>query len=225
MGHPGEIGVSCWTFFALGVSTTMAGQNVERREVLRVLAIAAAAAPFTGFSKWAFGCGHLSHATTQIRPAVYKPLFFTASEFADVDRLTDIIIPADETPGAREAGVAEFIDFMVSHDPAVQYKFRTGLTWLNAHSEALHGKSFGKLASAQQTAVLEPLAFKAKNRVGDEDGREFFRLMREYAVMGYYTSEIGFKQLDNPALKFYAESPECPHKDDPEHRNLKPATA
>lgn len=203
----------------------MAGQNVERREVLRVLAIAAAAAPFTGFSKWAFGCGHLSHTTTQIKPAVYKPLFFTAAEFADVDRLTDIIIPADDTPGAREAGVAEFIDFMVSHDPAVQYKFRTGLTWLNARSGALHGKAFGKLTGAQQAGLLEPLAFKAKNRAGEEDGREFFKLIREYTVMGYYTSEIGFKQLDNPALKFYAESPECPHKDDPEHRNLKPASA
>jgi hypothetical protein len=93
MGHlkrPVEGGVSCWAFFAPGVSTTMAGQNVERREVLRVLAIAAAAAPFTGFSKWAFGCGHLSHTTTQIKPAVYKPLFFTAAEFADVDGLTDV---------------------------------------------------------------------------------------------------------------------------------------
>ncbi len=203
----------------------MAGQNVERREVLRVLAIAAAVAPFTGFSKWAFGCGHLTHAATQIKPATYKPLFFTAAEFADVDRLTDIIIPADDTPGAREAGVAEFIDFMVSHDPAVQYKFRTGLTWLNAHAERTSGKPFSKLTAEQQVALLEPLAFKAKARVGDEDGRAFFKLIREYTVMGYYTSEIGFKQLDNPALKFYAESPECPHKDDPEHRNLKPASA
>jgi hypothetical protein len=44
--------------------------------------------------------------------------------------------------------------------------------------------------------------------------------MREFTVTGFYTSEIGFKALDNPALKFYAESPECPHKGDPEHRHL-----
>ena len=49
--------------------------------------------------------------------------------------------------------------------------------------------------------------------------------MREFTVMGFYTSEIGFKELDNPALKFYSESPECPHKDDPEHRHLTPANA
>jgi hypothetical protein len=203
----------------------MAGQSIERREVLRVLAIAAAAAPFTGFSKWAFGCGHIGNDTAQIKPATYKPLFFSAAEYADIDRLSDIIIPADDTPGAHEAGVAEFIDFMVSHDPSVQYKFRTGLTWLNAHAEELYGKRFAQLAPEQQVAMLEPLAFKAKYRAGEEDGREFFSLIREYTVNGYYTSEIGFKQLDNPFLKFYKESPECPHADDPEHKQLSPANS
>jgi gluconate 2-dehydrogenase gamma chain len=44
--------------------------------------------------------------------------------------------------------------------------------------------------------------------------------MREYTVMGYYTSRIGLEQLDYPGLKFYSASPECPHKDDPEHLHL-----
>jgi len=41
---------------------------------------------------------------------VYQPLFFTAPEYAMIERLTDIIIPTDNTPGAREAGASEFID-------------------------------------------------------------------------------------------------------------------
>ena len=45
-------------------------------------------------------------------------------------------------PGSREAGVAEFIDFMVFHDDSLQYPFRLGLSWMNAHSERLHGKKF-----------------------------------------------------------------------------------
>jgi hypothetical protein len=44
--------------------------------------------------------------------------------------------------------------------------------------------------------------------------------MRNYTVTGFYTSEIGYKDLDNPALKFYSEIPDCPHKDDPEHKHL-----
>jgi Gluconate 2-dehydrogenase subunit 3 len=201
----------------------MAGQGVGRREVLRILGTAAAAAHFPGFSKWTFACGHVGNAALQIKPAMYHPQFFTAAEYAMVERLADIIIPSDATPGAKEAGVAEFIDFMVSCDPEPQYPFRTGLTWLNAHSERSVGKKFVDLTPEQQTSLLEPLGFKDKARPGEEDGRRFFALMREFTVTGFYTSEIGYKALDNPSLKFYSESPECPHKGDPEHLHLSQA--
>jgi hypothetical protein len=198
----------------------MAGQGIRRREVLRILGTAAAAAHFPGFSKWTFACGHVGNAALQIKPAMYHPQFFTLPEFGAIERLAEIIIPSDATPGAKEAGVAEFIDFMVSSDPEVQYSFRTGLAWLNAHSEDVNGKRFVQLTQEQQTSLLEPLGFKDKTRPGEETGRKFFRMMREYTVTGFYTSEIGYKELDNPALKFYAESPECPHHDDPEHAHV-----
>jgi hypothetical protein len=140
-----------------------------------------------------------------------------------VERLTEIIIPSDGTPGAKEAGVAEFIDFMVANDPDVKYGLRTGLAWLNAHAEQTDGKPFVELTPEQQTSLLEPLGFKDKARPGAEAGRHFFRMMREYTVAGFYTSEIGYKELDNPALKFYAESPKCPHPGDPEHADLSSA--
>jgi hypothetical protein len=98
-----------------------------------------------------------------------------------------------------------------------------GLAWLNARAEQLFGKIFVQLSSDQQIAFLTPLGFKDKARPGEEDGRRFFALLRNYTVTGFYTSQIGYKELDNPALKFYSESPECPHKDDPEHKQL-PAT-
>ena len=200
----------------------MAGQGIERREVLRILAIAAGAAKFPGFSKWTFACGHVGNAVTQIKPAAYQPLFFTAPEFALIEGLTAVIIPSDTTPGAREAGVAEFIDLMVSRDPELQKQFRSGLTWMEEHSNAAYAQPFLKLSTAQQAALLEPLAYKAKFRKGQERGREFFDLLREYTVMGFYTSEIGLKQLDFPGLRFYAESPACPHTGDPEHLHLPP---
>ncbi len=198
----------------------MAGQGIQRRAVLRILGTAAAAAQFPGFSKWGFACGHIGNAALQIKPAVYHPQFFTAAEYATVERLTEIIIPSDESPGAKEAGVAEFIDFMVANDPEPQYPFRMGLSWLNARAEETSGKRFVELTAEQQTSLLEPLGFKEKAQPGEETGVQFFRLMREFTVTGFYTSEIGFKELDNPGLKFYAESPECPHKGDPEHAHL-----
>jgi hypothetical protein len=200
----------------------MAGQDLQRREILRIMSLAAAAAPFPGFTKWAFALGHGSRGVEQIRPAQYKPQFFSDREYSAIERLAELIIPSDQTPGAREAGVAEFIDFMIARDRDQQYQFRTGVAWLNAHSERLLGKPFVELSEKDQISILEPLAYKAKYREGEEDGREFFARMREITVMGFYTTEIGYKELDNPALKFYAESPECPHKDDPEHKHLPP---
>jgi gluconate 2-dehydrogenase gamma chain len=198
----------------------MAGQGVRRREVLGILGMAAAAASFPGFSKWAFACGHIGNAAAQIKPAQYTPQFFSAAEYALIERLTELIIPSDATPGAKEAGVAEFVDFMVASDPEAQYPFRTGLTWLNAHSERHYASRFLDLDSEQQNSLLEPLAYKSKARPGEEDGRQFFDLIREYTVTGFYTSKIGFNELDNPALKFYSESPKCPHKGDPAHLHL-----
>ncbi|MBV9484022.1 MAG: gluconate 2-dehydrogenase subunit 3 family protein [Acidobacteria bacterium] len=198
----------------------MAGQNIERREILRILAIAAGVAALPGFTKWNFACGHPQQMLTVLKPAGYQPLFFTHQEHASIERLTDIIIPSDETPGAREAGVAEFVDVMAARDFELQRNFRAGLNWLDAHSKRLYGNGFLVIGADQQTALLQTLAYKEKFRPGEEPGREFFSLLREYTVMGFYTSEIGLKELDFPGFKFYAESPACPHKQDPEHRHL-----
>lgn len=203
----------------------MAGQGIHRRKILQILGTAAAAASFSGFSKWGYACGHIGNAALQIKPAEYHPQFFSSSEYAMVERLTEIIIPSDTTPGAREAGVAEFIDFMVANDAEQQYPFRMGLSWLNSHCERRLDKRFLELTPEQQQSILEPLGFKDKARPGEEDGRKFFSLIREFTVTGFYTSEIGFKELDNPALKLYSESPECPHKGDREHRHLSQANS
>ena len=118
--------------------------------------------------------------------------------------------------------MSEFIDFMVSSDPGVQYRFRYGLTWLDAHAGKLHGVPFRDLDEAKQAGLLGPLAYRGRYRDGEDEGRAFFKLVREYTIMGFYTSRVGLEQLDYPGLRIYAESPGCPHDDDPEHRRLAP---
>ncbi len=199
---------------------------MERREVLRVMALAAAASGFPGFSRWAFACGHAGGDPAQIKPAHYTPQFFSPAEYATVERLTEMIIPSDGSPGAREAGVAEFIDFMVWSDPSVQYRFRLGLAWLDAHSERVQGKLFRELTGDEQTSILERLAYTKKFQTGEEDGQAFFKLIREYTVMGFYTTRIGLEDLDYPGLQsIWEKQPGCPHHDDPEHKHLPPAKA
>ncbi len=201
----------------------MANQSPDRREILELIALAAAASRFPGFARWVCAPQHTAAAdpkTAPSRPPSYQPQFFTPPEFLAIEQLSEIIIPKDESPGAQDAGVAEFIDFMVANDPELQWPFRYGIDWLNARAAALHGSTFIALADNQKTALLRPLASSSASVPADADGRAFFALMRKYTVMGYYTSRIGMEELACPSLKFYSESPACPHKDDPEHKHL-----
>jgi gluconate 2-dehydrogenase gamma chain len=188
----------------------MANQSPDRREVVAMLTKVAGLSQFSGFSKWVFAAGR-----DRAQATVYRPQYFTAAEYATLDFLCELIIPADETPGARQAGVSEFIDFMVSQDGDLQYPFRTGLAWLDAFSTEKFGGRFVDLASTQQELLLTKLSDP-----NERPGYEFFSLARKYTVIGYYTSRIGLEELDYPGLRLYSASPECPHKSDPEHKHL-----
>jgi gluconate 2-dehydrogenase gamma chain len=205
----------------------MGGQNLERREMLRALSLAAGAARFPGFVKWAFALPYDNGgkpAESTLPPGrSYKPQFFTVDEYEIVSRLSELIIPTDSTPGAREAGVSEFIDFLVFSDPSLQFRFRYGVRWIDAHARYLFGRGFRELTGEKQSEMLTHLAYKDRHRVGEEDGRDFFRLIREYTVIGFYTSRIGLEEIDYPGLKkYWREVPGCPHLDDPEHKRLPP---
>jgi len=203
----------------------MAGQSVERREILQLLAFASAAAGFPGFRRWTFACDHLYAAGARPGSAAgtYQPLFFSPREYGIVERLAEIIIPSDGTPGAREAGVSEFIDFMVASDPHLQPSFRYGVDWVEGHSHFLHSRPFLDLSAEQQADLLGHLAYRDRYRTGEEDGRAFFHLMKEWTVKGYYTSRIGLEQLGYPGLKsVWEEYVPCPHANDREHKHLPP---
>src|SRR5882724_6313957 len=95
----------------------MAGQGIERREVMRMIALASVASGFPGFRRWAFACAHDGpQGGAPTRADAFKPQFFTAGEFQLVDLLAELIIPEDDSPGAHDAGVSEFIDFMVASE-------------------------------------------------------------------------------------------------------------
>jgi gluconate 2-dehydrogenase gamma chain len=107
---------------------------------------------------------------------------------------------------------------MVFSDPSLQPRFRDGLTWLD-HAAA-PAASFVSLSAAQQSALLERLAYKAKHKDSEKPGQQFFRLIRRYTVMGFYTTQIGLELLDYPGLGMYGSSPECTHVNNREHVGL-----
>jgi gluconate 2-dehydrogenase gamma chain len=207
--------------------------------LLQALGLAAAASTFTGFSRWNYAFAedamqhHHADAPAKVVHPLYHPQFFSPTEYQNVEILADLILPptpipeakGDATrgksrmqPGAKQAGVAEFIDFTVFNHPSEQKPFRDGLQWLDGASAP--SVSFAKLPLAEQTALLERLAYKAKHRDGEQAGQQFFLLIRRYTVMGYYTTRVGLEALDYPGLTFYGTSPGCTHGDNPEHAGL-----
>ena len=220
----------------------MGGQGVERREILRYIGMAAVAGSFPGFSQWVFACPQDHPQSAPKIPATsYKPLFFSPQQYRMVEHLAELIIPEDETPGAKQAGVAEFIDFMVANRVAVstsrdirstddaieagneaQNRFLAGLEWMNARSRSEFTRDFMDCTPEQQNSLLEELAYKAKFTPTTESGRAFFQMIRDYTVVGYYTTKIGLESLGYPGLRaVWPSMPGCPHPDDPEHAHLR----
>jgi gluconate 2-dehydrogenase gamma chain len=203
----------------------MANQNPNRRELLEMLSLVAVASQFPGFSRWVYAAAANEHdqmGKAPTRPAEYKPQFFSPGEYVMVEQLVDLIIPPDGSPGAKDAGVAEFIDFMAANDPEMKQPFHDGLKWLDDFARNSAGAGFVSLDAAQQEGLLSQLAYRKQYQSGQEPGQQFFKLIRRYTVMGYYTSRAGLKELDYPGLRLYASSPACPHVNDPEHKHLPP---
>jgi hypothetical protein len=93
---------------------------------------------------------------------------------------------------------------------------------MNARSYSEFGREFMDCTPEQQDALLEELAYKAKFKPATESGRAFFQMMRDYTVVGYYTTKIGLESLGYPGLRtVWPKMPACPHPDDPEHANLR----
>jgi hypothetical protein len=204
--------------------------------------MAAVAGTFPEFHKWVFACPQ-DHPQPggKSESVSYKPLFFSPEQYRMIEHIAEMIIPEDETPGAKTAGVAEFIDFMVANrvpisasrdirstEDAVasgsqaQASFILGLGWMNARCHAEFGSDFTECTAEQQNSLLEELAYKKKFRPTTETGREFFRMMRDYTVVGYYTTKIGLEGLGYPGLRtMWSNMPGCTHPDDPEHVHLR----
>lgn len=127
-----------------------------------------------------------------------KETFFTPHEMATITILADMIIPKDEISGsASDAKVPEFIEFIVKDMPQHQLPMKGGLRWLDMQCLKRYEKSFRDCTNDQQIAMVDLIAYpdKAKGNEELQPGVSFFSLMRNLTATGFYTSEIGVKDL------------------------------
>lgn len=134
--------------------------------------------------------------------AEYKKLmaekFFTDQEMATITLLADIIIPKDEVSGsASDAGVPAFIEFIVKDMPDHQTPMRGGLRWVDLQCLSRFGKPFKDCGKEQQMEIVDLIAWpdRAKGKPGLAQGVAFFNRMRNLTATGFYTSQMGFKDI------------------------------
>ncbi|PSL30232.1 gluconate 2-dehydrogenase subunit 3 family protein [Dyadobacter jiangsuensis] len=127
---------------------------------------------------------------------IAKEKFLTVAELATIKVLVDIIIPADATSAsASQAGVVEFIDFIVKDMPQHQTPLRGGLRWLEKESITRFGKGFTLATKAQQIQIIDDIAYPQKAKPIHSQGVAFFNMMRNLTASGFYTSKIGIADL------------------------------
>ena len=168
--------------------------------------------------------GVCTNHATQVVPAAdpsvpYTPHFFRPAEFQTVEILTEMIIPTDDKPGAKEARVAQFIDFVVysaaEFQPELQEKWTSGLALLEKLSEAKYGGAFREISDSRREQLLTEMSRPEHDPLTEHPGFFFYGLVKEMTVDGFYTSKIGLIDvLEYKGLSVNADFPGCTH---PEH--------
>ena len=187
--------------------------EMSRRDAVQLLAVL----PFAAIMRWP--SAEQERVRTFVEDALkstaegvaYAPKFFTAAEFRTARILADMIIPRDERSGnASDAGVPEFMDFMMMDRPNNQKWMRDGLAWLDAQSNTRFSKPFADATDAQREQILNDIAWPARAPATMSDGVSFFNRFRDLTSSGFWSSRIGVKDLQYKGNLFVSEWDGCP---------------
>jgi hypothetical protein len=110
--------------------------------------------------------------------------------------LIDIILPADEVSGsASDSGVLPFLDFIVKDIESHQTPLRSGLGWMYREGMQRFEKNFNDLNDQEMIAIIDDIAYPEETKPEHKPGEKFFSLLRNLTLTGFYTSEMGVKDL------------------------------
>lgn len=194
----------------------MAQNPITRRDVLKTLAIGAAGGSvLQAVPLQAAQHVHqmIAHEKSRGPGASYRPKFFSAHQYQTLTALCDAIIPSDEhSAGAVEAGAPEFIDLLTSENKNYQLLLGGGMMWLDSFCRDRFEATYLGCSATQRKEVLDLIAYR-KNAEQDaslSQGVEFFAFLRRLTSDGFYSSEIGIKDLQYIGNTYIREFPGCP---------------
>ncbi len=190
--------------------------KISRRTALQLVG----AAPVAAAMAWTPAEAEQAHTHAQQARAAaakqskpYKPKFFTAHEYATVAVLVDLIIPKDDRSGsATDAGVPEFMDFMMIDQPQRQVAMRGGLALIDRMCEELFAKRFVACSDEQRRHVLDAIAYTNDVPPGRAHAVAFFNSFRDLTASGFWTTKMGIADLQYQGNVFLDEWNGCPEE-------------
>jgi hypothetical protein len=142
--------------------------------------------------------------------APYAPQFFKPDEWKALRILVDLIIPRDERSGsATEAGVPEFMDWTCHEYPSYAW-VREGLRWLDGFAYTVHDRSFARCTDAQRRGLLDQVAWPKKAKPELREGVMHFNRLRDFTASGFWSSQMGVKDLEYIGNAALPEWKGCP---------------
>jgi hypothetical protein len=182
---------------------------LDRRTALKLMGVT----PFMGTLDWS--PEELDRAALHVQTLTatdYVPLFFTEHEWQTVQVLADLIIPRDERSGsATDAKAPEFVDFMLNEAPEPrQTSMRRGLAWLDEESRSRFGMTFLAATDAQRRQLLDDIAWPARAPERLAPGVSFFNSIRDLVAAGFFSSQMGYDDLQYIGNQARHEFPGCP---------------
>lgn len=182
--------------------------SMDRRDAVKLMGLMAAASTF-GFvgctgeeAKQAQQATEGGNAPTTAPGTDYERQFFTDHEYETVTQLADWVIPADERTGsASDAGVPDFMDFVMADDLLAgreerQTAMRGGLAWIDHQClERFGGKLFIECSEAEQQDLLDRIAYPEEAAPEVQAGVEFFNSFRDLTASGFFSSKMGVEDL------------------------------
>ena len=194
--------------------------TIDRRSALRLIGALPVAVGFTFERGEALAAAAKAEKVVKAAAAgkAYQPKFFNPDEWQLVRVLVDKIIPKDErSGGATDAGVPEFMDFIMN-DPTDtdlqrerrQTAMRGGLAWLDRECTSRYDKMFVNCTDAERTKVLDEIAWPSKAAPGISHGVAFFNMFRDLTASGFWTSKMGITDLKYIGNTVVPEWKGCP---------------
>jgi hypothetical protein len=164
---------------------------MQRRKVLQI-GVAAAALPAIASAQEKPHPEPVSEAADQ--PG-WKPQVFDAHQNQTVIVLTGLIIPATDTPGAKEINANRYLDLFLADGPnSERTRFLEGLSWLDGYSISKYSHPFVAATADQQITILKTL--DANEEPDVEPGHRFFRMAKSMTSMVYYNTQSGFREMN-----------------------------